>query len=97
MNKVSKILESMKARGLQPNRRTFSSAINACAKSGDVGAAVRFLQEMEQMGLEPDVVTFGSLIDACAKAARQDVDKVSEILELMKARGLKPNKVTKNI
>ena len=49
------------------------------------------------MGLEPNVVTFNSLIDAYAKAEEPDMNQVSKMLELMKARGLKPDEVTRKL
>ena len=97
VNRILEHLRLMKARGVKPDLKTFSSsssAINVCAKSGDVAGAERLLQQIERLGFEPNVVTFSSLIDAYAKAESIDLNGVLNVLEMMKARGLKPNEAT---
>merc|ERR1740121_2664734 len=77
---------------VQPTVHTFGVLINACAKAGNVMAAVQYLAEMEDIGEEGDVVVYTGVIDACAKSA--DTGMAREVFERMKARGVRPNVVT---
>lgn len=57
----------MRARGLAPNRVTYSALINTCGRAGQLARAFQTLDEMCNAGIEPNVVTWTTLIDACGK------------------------------
>lgn len=57
----------MRARGLRPNRVTYSALINACGRAGQLARAFQTLDEMVSAGIEPNVITWTTLIDACGK------------------------------
>lgn len=60
-------LQEMRARGLEPNRVTYSALINACGRAGQLARAFQTLDEMVGAGIEPNVITWTTLIDACGK------------------------------
>jgi hypothetical protein len=74
------LLDEMEAEGLAPNRLTFNSAIDVCAKAAGGGApadacleqGLILLSTMENRALTPNVVTFVSLIDLCSRCALAD-------------------------
>lgn len=67
MDEAFSLLKDMRARGLVPNRVTYSALINACGRAGQLARAFQTLDEMCSAGIEPNVVTWTTLIDACGK------------------------------
>jgi len=66
--------------------------INACAKAGNVEAAVHWLEQMENNGVPADVVVFSGVLDACAKVG--DCDKAKLVFQQMRMQGITPNVIS---
>merc|ERR1719453_2188004 len=79
----------MQSKGLEVSVNTFTAAIDACAKRGDVLGAEAWLEKMLAAGLEPNVVSFSTLIDACAKAS--DPKSAEKWHDRMVAANVLPN------
>eukprot|EP00965_Chrysotila_dentata_P223647 6193696-Pleurochrysis_carterae.AAC.3 len=58
----------MQSEGLPPDTITFTSAIGACAKSGDYGQALSLLEMMRSAELQPNTITYSNVISACERA-----------------------------
>merc|ERR1719463_878583 len=54
--------------GLEPTVVSYNTAIDSCAKSGNIAAAERYIAKMDEARLDPNVVTFSTVIHACARA-----------------------------
>lgn len=67
MDEAFSWLQEMRAQGLEPNRVTYSTLINACGRAGQLARAFQTLDEMVSAGIEPNVITWTTLIDACGK------------------------------
>ncbi|CAE7022924.1 unnamed protein product [Symbiodinium natans] len=52
--------------GLEPTVVSYTSLVDACAKSGQPGSALRFLRQADQKALATSA-TYQAAIDACAK------------------------------
>ena len=66
--------------------------INACAKAGDVAAAVHWLEQMENAGVPVDVVAFSGVLDACAKVG--DCENAKLVFHRIRMHGVTPNVVS---
>merc|ERR1719310_124241 len=77
--------------GVTPNSHSFSSAIHACASTGDAAAAEQWLARAQNAGIVSDPVIYSGVIDACGKA--NDADRAWSIFEQMRARGVRPHVV----
>ena len=51
---------------MQPDVRSYSSIINACAQNSDVKRAEQWFKRMEEAHVQPDVASYSSVINACA-------------------------------
>ena len=45
----------------KPNVRSYSSVINACAKTGKAEEAVQWLERLEDSGLQSDAIVYSSV------------------------------------
>ena len=54
--------------GVRPDIANFNSAIDACARSGDIAGAEQWLSKMLANGMEANTVTHNAVINACAQA-----------------------------
>ncbi|CAI5994229.1 unnamed protein product [Closterium sp. NIES-64] len=82
------------ATGIQPNRVTYNTLLDAYAAWGMHREARAVFDSMRKAGIEPDVVSYSSLINAYSKAGRPDDG--AAVLALMRRRFCSPNVVTFN-
>jgi len=80
--------------GIKGDTISFTAAINACARTGDVQLAEKWMAKMLEAGVEPNVITFNAVIAACAKAG--DGKRCEQWLEKMRRAGVQPNSFTYN-
>ena len=62
----------MKTEGIAPNIITYSAAISACEKSGQVEKCLDLLDEMKADGVVPDVIAYWTIIHACEEGGQAD-------------------------
>lgn len=78
------LMTEMRKQGLKPDMITYSTAITACGKAGQLERALSFLDEIEtgsEGEVAPDVVAINAAIAACA--IRGDSEKALELLDRM--------------
>merc|ERR1719498_1797837 len=80
--------------GIKGDTISFTAAINACARTGDVQLAEKWLAKMLEAGVEPNVITFNAVMAACAKAGNGQ--RCEHWLEKMRRAGVQPNSFTYN-
>merc|ERR1719460_2471401 len=80
--------------GIKGDTISFTAAINACARTGNVQLAEKWLAKMLEAGAEPNVITFNAVIAACAKAGNGQ--RCEHWLEKMRHAGVQPNSFTYN-
>lgn len=92
---------AVKKPSLKLDRRTYSTVINAYAKSSEFKKAhnaVSILNRMEPAGVTPDVFTYTAVINACAFSHRKEksYDIALEILQRMREPNSEaaPNSIT---
>ena len=61
------LAQRLQAVGVSPNTATFTTLINACAKSAELGRALSVLQQMHVAKVTPDTITYTALINACSR------------------------------
>ncbi|KAL9268404.1 Pentatricopeptide repeat-containing protein [Drosera capensis] len=66
------IKEDMVSAGVTPNTVTWSSLINACAKTGHVDQAAHLFEEMLLAGCEPNTRCLNTLLNAFVEASQYD-------------------------
>jgi len=78
------------------NAITFNSILDVCVKCGDLPTAEGLLREMIQpeSGLEPDLITFSTLLKGYCHAG--NLDKALQVVEAIKARGLRCDELVYN-
>lgn len=97
--KVKDTLTRMEKHGIDPNRRTYNTAINLLAKSGDENGArmaTSILDKMEvsdDTSIRPDARTYGATINAWSRSS--DPKRAEMSLEIYK-RMKQPNIVAAN-
>merc|ERR1719428_884319 len=92
---VEKLLQKMAARGLSPDRATYTAAITACERAADWEGAIRLLRQMQAERIEPDAAVYNVAIAACGRARRYE--RAAELFgELRSARGAAPTLVSYN-
>jgi pentatricopeptide repeat protein len=100
--KAQEILNRMIERGLQPNKLTYTSLMNALARARQPERAEGVLRQMTiSSNYQPDTVAYSSIIDAWAKISSKDkpeaASKAMQILETMKKKaslGMGPTATT---
>jgi pentatricopeptide repeat domain-containing protein 1 len=75
----------MQQRGIAPNVRSYTAAIDACSKGGQWQKALKLLTEMQLQGITPNEKTFTAAIDACSKGGQWQ--QAFELLREMSAKG----------
>ena len=78
----------------KPDRYTYAIFINALAKAGKLGTAVKLFSSMWASGCNPDVAICNSIIDALCFKKR--IPRAMEIFGEMDGRGLLPDTATYN-
>ena len=68
----------------------WTSAINACGKSGRTDTAIRLFRTMQKFGVKPNSVTCGCLADCLLKATPIRISETLEVLQYMKKEKLVP-------
>merc|ERR1719465_78624 len=78
------------------NTITFNSLIDVCIKCGDLSMAEAILREMTLPTsiVEPDLITFSTLLKGYCQFA--ELDKALQVLEAIKARGLRCDELVYN-
>jgi len=84
----------MEDAGIRGDTISFTAAINACARAGDVQRAEKWMAKMLEASVEPNAITFNAVIAACAKA--HNGKRCEEWLERMRRAGVQPNSFTYN-
>lgn len=75
-----------------PTAITYTNAIRACRKDGNVGMARSFLECARTDGIEPNIYMYSAAIWTC----RENGDAALEILERMKEEAIVPNIISYN-
>jgi len=83
------VLELMKERGDKVDARSYSAAVRACARGGDLINAERLLNEMKAAGCRAFVTHYTEIIAACRW--KRDGRKALAFLETMLAEGVVPD------
>merc|ERR1719262_1691478 len=96
MDRVPKLLESMRKEGVEPDLVTYSSLVKGYSLAGDVRRGFKVLEEMKASGkLLPDEIMYNVLLDGCAKESL--VDDALKLLQSMKDAGITPSNHTLSI
>merc|ERR1719281_1621644 len=96
MDRLSTILEDMKAHGAQPNIITYSTMLKGHCQSGDVQSGFRILEQIRNdPHLKPDEIMYNSLLDGCAQ--NNLVNEGLRLLEEMQAEQVWPSNFTLSI
>lgn len=84
-----------------PDVYSYTSVIDACAKSGELGSALEVLEDMRRAGVSPSLVTFNTLIFRCGAGSgssgqqgRGDWRLALSFLEEMVKGGVRPDVYT---
>ncbi len=64
------MLERCESAGIKPNVITYSSAISARKKGGELQRALVLLEHCESAGIKPNVITYNASISACEKGGQ---------------------------
>merc|ERR1719450_1659047 len=78
-------LADMTAKGFEPNVRSYTSVIDACAKVGDTDRALAVFRSMKAQNVAPSEITYSTMARAFAKSG--DFKKVEEICDMFYADG----------
>ena len=80
--------------GLQPDVKTFTIALGACARENKLNRALSLIERMYKLEVAPDVATYNVLLQACAKQEKFDV--IAALIDQMPELGVEPNVVNYN-
>jgi len=89
---AAQVLELTIARGLEPDRITFSTLVKGFCIAGEIEQAVAVMQSSRRRGLAPDVFMINTLMDHCTTLGR--LQQVDEFYEQMLADGVRPTAFT---
>jgi len=91
-----RLFREMPGEGVPYNTITFNSIMDACVKCGDLPTAESLLREMTAPGssLEPDLITFSTLLKGYCHVG--EIDKALQVVEAIKARGLRCDELVYN-
>jgi len=91
-----KLFREMAAENVPYNTITYNSIIDACVKGGDLLTAETLLHEIAAptSNLEPDLITFSTLLKGYCHAG--DLDKALQLVDGIKARGLRCDELVYN-
>ncbi|KAK4538217.1 hypothetical protein CDCA_CDCA16G4242 [Cyanidium caldarium] len=76
---------------LRPDRFTFSTLLDACARACDIERALQLFEEMQALGVHADEVVYATVMDAAGRAGRRRL--AMALAGLMVRRGLPPNDI----
>jgi len=90
------LFREMATEGVPYNAITYNSILEACIKCNDLPAAEGLLREMmaPSSSMEPDLITFSTLLKGYCHVG--DLDKALQVLEAIKARGLRCDELVYN-
>jgi pentatricopeptide repeat protein len=90
------LFREMPQEGVPYNTITYNSILDACVKCGDLPQAEGLLREMTSPGgtLEPDLITFSTLLKGYCHTG--ELDKALQVVETIKARGLRCDELVYN-
>ena len=91
-----KILEDMKADGIEPDGFCYSSAISCCGAEGRWKEALLLIDTMKKGGprTRPNRIAYTAAISACGRAGQADY--ALKLFKLMKDEGLSADRVAYN-
>lgn len=89
VNSALAILESMEARGPEPNIYTYNTITRALAESGLLGEALALVERVRSKGLKPDRFTLTTLLIACGRTKSSEM--VPRVIETMALAGVPPD------
>merc|ERR1719443_1636163 len=93
MERLPKILESMKASSTKPNVITYSTMLKGHCQNGNIQAGFAILEQMKKDSqLKPDEIMYNSLLDGCAQ--NNLVDEGLRLLADMQKEGIAPSNFT---
>merc|ERR1719253_1254171 len=96
MDRLPKILESMKINHAKPNVITYSTMLKGHCQNGNVQAGFAILEQMRKSEqLKPDEIVYNSLLDGCAQ--NNLVDEGLRLLGEMQSEGVQPSNFTLSI
>ena len=72
----------MPTTGLDPDAYSYSSAISACAKSGQSAHAIALFKHMCAAGVEPNSITCNTVLSACQRGLRRRLELTPQRCEL---------------
>merc|ERR1712232_1321275 len=85
----------MGAARLLPNEISYTTAMNASAKKGDLLSTKKLFDAMVRSSLTPDCVTYTTLVRAHSAVA--DVSGCLQVLDAMSSHGVSPSIITFNL
>jgi len=96
LGRALELFREMPAEGVPYNTITYNSMMDACVKCGDLSTAEGLLREITSgdSPLEPDLISFSTILKGYCHNG--DLDKALQVLESMKARGLRSDELVYN-
>ncbi|KAH8554076.1 hypothetical protein BGW37DRAFT_483397 [Umbelopsis sp. PMI_123] len=91
-DRISIMLQAMIDRGYQPDAASFSEAMKASARNGNLHACIEYYHMMRDLSIQPNVYNYNILIDAFSEA--KNTSEVIHWFQAMLADGILPNHVT---
>jgi len=90
------LFREMATEGVPYNTITYNSILDACVKCSDLATAEGLLREMMSptSSTEPDLITFSTLLKGYCYMG--DLDKALQVVEAIKARGLRCDELVYN-
>lgn len=92
IEKMEYYFRLMKIQGVKPNPITYCSLVNGYSKAGFLDKVPGIIRQTENTDVVLDTPFFNCVIDAYAKSG--DIKIMEEMLQLMKEKKCKPDKVT---
>ncbi|KAG0170596.1 hypothetical protein DFQ28_001915 [Apophysomyces sp. BC1034] len=89
------MFERMLASGIQPQIRSFNTALQIFAEQGSAEQAAYILDSMIQLDVQPDVATYSEMIKANANAGQ--IETCIQYYDMMQHNGIQPNAYTFSI
>merc|ERR1719160_1252318 len=92
VGKALELLQELEEGNVGIDTTAYNCVLDVCVKCGDAGAVRRLFAKMKATGFV-DVISFNTLLKDMSAASIQNTD---EVLDDMKALGLRPNQITYN-
>jgi pentatricopeptide repeat domain-containing protein 1 len=94
MEQAFRLVDDVKAQGLEANVVTFGTLMSAAERAGSLDGVSRVFQRMREAGVEANEVVYGAALSCCRKAG--DAERALLLLRKMIRDGLTVNIVTFN-